>query len=312
MAGLGRKVFSPGEVLTATNVQNYLMDQAVQVYAGTASRGSAIGTATTEGMVSYLSDVHSLQMATGTATWVNVDSLPIVAGTAARDALYPSPVLGNTVFRSDLGYSETYYTAYGTANTGGRASAGWYNNERNIGLVPIVPPTVNFSGGTAAANTLGAISFSAVTNISLNNVFSSLYKNYKVLINVTSSSAGSDKVIRFRAAGSEITATNYVQSGYYSTSTNISAIAYALTAGTYYGVAVGGLQNAASEVRIFNPNESVITRMTVSSISDSASTTTYSFNGGGIYKATTEIDGLTFFPVSGNMTGTIQVLGFNS
>lgn len=101
MAGLGRKVFTPGEVLTATNVQNYLMDQAVQVYAGTAARGSAIGSATTEGMVSYLSDVHSLQMATGTATWANVDSLPIVSGTATRDALYPSPVLGNTVFRSD-------------------------------------------------------------------------------------------------------------------------------------------------------------------------------------------------------------------
>jgi hypothetical protein len=72
MAGLGRKVFSPGEVLTATNVQNNLMDQAVQVYAGTAARGSAIGTATTEGMVSWLEDVNKLQVATGTASWVDV------------------------------------------------------------------------------------------------------------------------------------------------------------------------------------------------------------------------------------------------
>jgi hypothetical protein len=72
MAGLGRKVFSPGEVLTATNVQNYLMDQAVQVYASEAARGSAIGSATTEGMVSWLSDLNELQVATGTATWVDV------------------------------------------------------------------------------------------------------------------------------------------------------------------------------------------------------------------------------------------------
>jgi hypothetical protein len=72
MAGLGRKVFSPGEVLTATNVQNYLMDQAVQVYAGTAARGSAIGSATTEGMVSWLQDTDQLQVATGTATWADV------------------------------------------------------------------------------------------------------------------------------------------------------------------------------------------------------------------------------------------------
>jgi hypothetical protein len=72
MAGLGRKVFAPGEVLTATNVQNYLMDQAVQVYPGTAARGSAIGSATTEGMVSWLQDTDQLQVATGTATWVDV------------------------------------------------------------------------------------------------------------------------------------------------------------------------------------------------------------------------------------------------
>jgi len=72
MAGLGRKVFTPGEVLTATNVQNYLMDQAVQVYASEAARGSAIGSDTTEGMMSWLSDVNKLQAATGTATWVDV------------------------------------------------------------------------------------------------------------------------------------------------------------------------------------------------------------------------------------------------
>jgi hypothetical protein len=72
MAGSGRKVFAPGEVLTATNVQNYLMDQAVQVYADSVSRGSAIGSATTDGMVSWLSDVNNMQVATGTATWQDV------------------------------------------------------------------------------------------------------------------------------------------------------------------------------------------------------------------------------------------------
>lgn len=72
MAGLGRKVFQPGEVLTATNVQNYLMDQAVQVYASSAARGSAIGSATTEGMVSWLADTDQMQVAVGTATWQDI------------------------------------------------------------------------------------------------------------------------------------------------------------------------------------------------------------------------------------------------
>ena len=42
MAGAGYRTFASGEVLTSTNVQTYLMDQAVQVYAGTAARASAI------------------------------------------------------------------------------------------------------------------------------------------------------------------------------------------------------------------------------------------------------------------------------
>jgi len=70
MAGLGRKVFTAGEVLTAANVNGYLMDQTVMVFAGTAARGSAIGTAS-EGMLTYLSDSNTVQYYDG-AAWTNL------------------------------------------------------------------------------------------------------------------------------------------------------------------------------------------------------------------------------------------------
>ena len=55
----------------------------------------------------------------------------IVASSAARDALYPIPVQGNTVFRSDLGIKQTYYAAYNAStNPGGKTPAGWYNETR--------------------------------------------------------------------------------------------------------------------------------------------------------------------------------------
>ena len=55
----------------------------------------------------------------------------IVASDAARDALYPIPVQGNSVFRSDLGLRQTYYAQYNaTSNPGGKATAGWYNETR--------------------------------------------------------------------------------------------------------------------------------------------------------------------------------------
>ena len=67
MAGSGWRVFEAGEVLTAANVQAFLQDQVVQVYAGTAARGSALGTAVTEGMMSYLSDTDSVEVFSGSA-----------------------------------------------------------------------------------------------------------------------------------------------------------------------------------------------------------------------------------------------------
>lgn len=84
MAGLGRKVFTAGEVLTAANVQDYLQDQAVMVFAGTAARGSAIGTAT-EGMVTYLSDANEIQVATATNTWATV--FPVTLPTTAVNSI---------------------------------------------------------------------------------------------------------------------------------------------------------------------------------------------------------------------------------
>ncbi len=71
MAGLGRKTWTAGEVVTAANLQGYIQDQVVQVYAGTAARSSALGTAVSEGMVSYLTDTNALQYYSGSA-WVDV------------------------------------------------------------------------------------------------------------------------------------------------------------------------------------------------------------------------------------------------
>jgi hypothetical protein len=61
-----RKVFTPGEVLAAADVNEFLMDQAVMTFAGTAARGSAIGTAT-EGMLTYLADTDTFEFWDGSA-----------------------------------------------------------------------------------------------------------------------------------------------------------------------------------------------------------------------------------------------------
>jgi len=71
MAGLGRKVWSSGDTLTAADVNGYLMDQSVMVFAGTAARSSAIPSPSA-GMVAY-STATALQVYNGSA-WVNVST----------------------------------------------------------------------------------------------------------------------------------------------------------------------------------------------------------------------------------------------
>jgi hypothetical protein len=70
--GSGYRTFTAGEVLTASNVQNYLQDQVVMTFGGSAARSSAIGTANfEEGMTSYLTDTDKLEVYNGT-NWVGV------------------------------------------------------------------------------------------------------------------------------------------------------------------------------------------------------------------------------------------------
>ena len=80
MAGAGYKTFTVGEVLTASNVQSYLMDQAVMKFASSGARGSAIGTAT-EGMLSYLADTDAVEVYDGSA-WTSI-GLPLGTATPA-------------------------------------------------------------------------------------------------------------------------------------------------------------------------------------------------------------------------------------
>jgi hypothetical protein len=68
MAGLGRKTFTAGDILTAAQVQGYLQDQAIMVFANSGARGSAIASPS-QGMFSYLTADSTLYTYDGSA-WV--------------------------------------------------------------------------------------------------------------------------------------------------------------------------------------------------------------------------------------------------
>jgi hypothetical protein len=71
MAGAGWRQFTVGQLLTSAQVQTFLQDQSVQVHASAAARSSALGTAVSEGMVSYRTDDKALELYAGSA-WTPV------------------------------------------------------------------------------------------------------------------------------------------------------------------------------------------------------------------------------------------------
>lgn len=70
MAGEGRKIFNTNDILLASDVQDYLMDQTVMVFADATERSSEI-LVPSEGMVSYLESDNKIYKYDG-ANWVDI------------------------------------------------------------------------------------------------------------------------------------------------------------------------------------------------------------------------------------------------
>ena len=151
MAGAGFKTFGVGDVLTASDVNTYLMEQAVMAFADSGARGSAIGTAT-EGMVSYLADTDAVEVYDGSAWTAVGGGGGFTASTAitATDASWSVPTLADPVVKvtvvgggggggqgrpssgtggaGSAGGSSSFACSAGTATAAGGAAGVAYNN----------------------------------------------------------------------------------------------------------------------------------------------------------------------------------------
>ena len=121
-AGLGFKTFTTGEVLTAANVNGYLM-QGVLVFADAAARDAAI-TSPQEGQFAYLKDTNVTTYYTGSA-WANLDTTGMVNPmTTTGDTIYSSS--GSTPARLAVGSTGQVLTVAGGVPTWSTPSTGAY------------------------------------------------------------------------------------------------------------------------------------------------------------------------------------------
>ena len=119
-AGLGFKTFTTGEVLTAGDVNGYLM-QGINVFASNAARDAAI-TSPQEGQFAYTKDTNSLWYYTG-AAWVASGATGDIEGVTAGVGITGGGTSGTVTITNDMA---TTITASGDIVVG--TGNGTYDN----------------------------------------------------------------------------------------------------------------------------------------------------------------------------------------
>lgn len=205
MAGAGYKLYSTGEVLSATDVNTYLQQQTVMVFASSTARTTALSGVLAEGMISYLQDTNSVEVYNGTA-WVSVGGASgltlvksqtigsAVSSVTVTDAFsstytnYRVMVTGTSqssdqVLQLTLGSTATdyylvgFYQNFGTSTVNGFSTSNttyfhsiYGGTNGSAGVIEILKPQVaartNFTAISASPTTTG---FAAVYNGFLNN-----------------------------------------------------------------------------------------------------------------------------------------------
>jgi hypothetical protein len=157
-------------------------------------------------------------------------------------------------------------------------------------------------GGLVLLNTT---TFSAQSTVSINNVFSAIYSNYKIIINY-GGSVGTTSRIKFRVGGVDNSADYYTQSWTVSAGSGTGALEGPVTTGYLIGSHTG--TNHLSSFEIGLPFLSTQPTTYFGSRAYSADMQIKS----GIHNVSASFDGFTLIPASGNLTGTIQVYGYKN
>ena len=219
---------------------------------------------------------------------------------------------GDTLWIHNIGVGVCTITA-GTATVSTSGSLALAQNQGGTlyftsAGVAIFFPSVQSAGGLVLLNTT---SFSGVASVSLPaGTFSSTYDNYKIVCDFQAVTSDADTSLRVRAAGTDLTSSNYVWGRYFvgaansigfGTGNNDSGTAFNIGSTT----TTAG-QGGNFDIEVHAPM--LARRTTIKSFGVG---TAWGMTGG-IVTNTTAYDSLTFFLSGQNITGTIRAYGYQN
>jgi hypothetical protein len=277
-AGLGFKDFVTGEVLTAADVDGYLM-QGVWVFASATARDAAV-TSPQEGNFAYLKDTNVTTYYTGSA-WANLDTTGMTNPmTTTGDTIYSSP--GSTPVRLGIGSTGDVLTVAGGVPTWAAPAGG---------------------GGMTLLSTT-TLSGSSVTLSSINQTYTNLvFFCYNL-------STSANSAIKFAPNGS----TN-ISDSVYTIAENTTESMWSANADIIYlagpiDYAAGG-NNNASVFTFFNyTNTSAsVKNFSMSGRAINSSSQKATIIGGGGVNTASAITSMNIAPNAGTFTGTVLMYG---
>jgi hypothetical protein len=175
------------------------------------------------------------------------------------------------------------------------------------GLKVCTPTSIAYSGTSASSNADGSVSFSGVTSVSLNGVFTGDYDNYMISMRFTSSSATQNLTARLRLSGTDASGADYVRQVLYAQTTSVLAQRNTSYTGLYIGLS--DTSHSGFSAYVFGPALAQPTAVRGSTASGSGGA--YIWEEVCTHSLSTAYDGITVFPSLGTFSGLITVCGFN-
>jgi hypothetical protein len=313
MAGAGYKLFNTGDVLTAAQVNTYLNEQTVMVFASSAARTTALSGVLAEGMMSYLQDTNAVEVYNGTA-WVSVgggggDVTEVQAGVGISVASGTGPIPIVTNSSTDL-ITTAGDLLYGTAaDTVARLGIGTAGQVLKVNSGATAP-----EWGTAAAGALTKIATTSFSNVA-SQTFDNLttYNNWLIILsNMRAATSADDLQFRFRFNSVTATASGYLGMTYGYSNGTANNVAYQASGAVQATISTSTGDNVYQRGNgyIFISKQDGVVPQGVGMYVTEAGFTTHSFAFAYDNQGGSDVNGFLLKSASTNITGTVTIYGY--
>jgi hypothetical protein len=192
-----------------------------------------------------------------------------------------------------------------TANVKTRLALGTANQQLRVNAGATAPEWFTPATAASALIKINKTSFSAVSSVSTDSLFSSTYDVYRIVLSFTSS--GSNNIALNLRSGGVDTTTNYVLQTLQADDTTVNAA----RASTANFANFGSTGINAITIDMFNPNIASRTNYFVRMIRDTGGgATANQFVNACTQTDATQFTGIKFIPGTGTITGSFTVYGY--